>query len=174
MLTRACLGALRCTPACMSGIGLAKHSGFVIGSYPHSLFYFRRRFSGLRATCKLPASSSGSHTPLLLRTCSASASTATVRDATRTEQNNVTKFVHSLSEEQAAAALAGDGHLRYPSLSFSKELHKQLYTSALTNKFFLQQLFSAPDQLLQCLPLQQSGCAQKPYHFRDCVAFCSF
>ncbi|KAL3143319.1 hypothetical protein ABBQ38_002158 [Trebouxia sp. C0009 RCD-2024] len=112
MLTRACLGALRCTPACMSGIGLAKHSGFVIGSYPHSLFYFRRRFSGLRATCKLPASSSGSHTPLLLRTCSASASTATVRDATRTEQNNVTKFVHSLSEEQAAAALAGDGHLR--------------------------------------------------------------
>ncbi|KAL3133778.1 hypothetical protein ABBQ32_008258 [Trebouxia sp. C0010 RCD-2024] len=112
MLTRACLGALRCTPACMSGIGLAKHSGFVSGSYPHSPPYFRRPFSGLRATCKLPTSRSGPHVPLLLHTCSASACTATVRDATHNEQNNANKFVHNLSKEQAAAALAGDGHLR--------------------------------------------------------------
>ena len=33
--------------------------------------------------------------------------------ATYKEQEAVQKFAHSLSEEQAAAALAGDGHLRY-------------------------------------------------------------
>lgn len=33
--------------------------------------------------------------------------------ATYKEQEAVQKFTHSLSEEQAAAALAGDGHLRY-------------------------------------------------------------
>ena len=119
MLIRTCLRALRCTPACT---GLTRHSRFLTGSYSHTLPYFRRPFSGLRTTCKFPTSRSGSNTPLLLRNCRAFASTASVRDATHSEQNTVNKFVHSLSEEQAAAALAGDGHLRYPSLSVSSNL----------------------------------------------------
>lgn len=116
MLRRACLGALRSTPACMSGIGLSMHSGMLAGSCTHSLPYFRRRYSGLPLTCKLPVRRIGRNTPILLRTCSAFAYTTTAGDATRNEQHNVTKFVHNLSQEQAAAALAGDGHLRYTSV----------------------------------------------------------
>lgn len=39
--------------------------------------------------------------------------------ATYKEQEAVQKFTHSLSEEQAAAALAGDGHLRYSTTSIN-------------------------------------------------------
>ena len=121
MLRRACLGALRSTAACTSGVGSPMHTANA--SYKHSLLYFRRHSIEPRASCKLPTSRRSlkkiQHTALL-HSCRASVSTPIVRDITGNDQKHVAKFVHSLSEEQAAAALAGDGHLRYKLLPFQQ------------------------------------------------------
>ena len=87
------------------------HTGPVTGSQTRSI-PFRPQVPGLRAACKLPISRNTQHTPVLLRNCRAFTSTTTVGNTTHSDQEKVSNFVHSLSEEQAAAALAGDGHLR--------------------------------------------------------------
>lgn len=88
------------------------HTGLVTGTGHTRSVPFWRQLPGLRATCKLPISRRSQHLPVLLRNCRAFASTNTAGDTIHSDQETVSKFVHSLSEEQAAAALAGDGHLR--------------------------------------------------------------
>lgn len=88
------------------------HTGLVTGSRTRSI-PFRQHLPGLTATCKLPINTQIQHISVLLGKCRAFASTTTEGNTTHSDQEKVSKFVHSLSEEQAAAALAGDGHLRY-------------------------------------------------------------
>ena len=113
MLSRACLRAFHTcfhsTAAYLEGLGLM-HSGPVTRSHTRSAPYPWRQVFGLRPTCKLPISRKPQHNPV---SCRAFASTPTVGDTTHSDQKKLSKFVHNLSEEQAAAALAGDGHLRY-------------------------------------------------------------
>ena len=87
------------------------HTGLVTGSHTRSIPFWQQ-LPGLRATCKLPISRKSQHIAVLLRNCRAFTSTITVGGTTHSDQEKGSKFVHSLSEEQAAAALAGDGHLR--------------------------------------------------------------
>ena len=86
------------------------HGSLASGSQTRSLLQTLRPCIQLRPVLRLAYGRKGICKQVAMDTCSAPA--AYPESLLHKDQKSVHKIRHNLSDEQAAAALAGDGHLR--------------------------------------------------------------